>query len=284
LFICLKCLTLRKISSVKIKDIVCALERFAPLPLQEDYDNAGLQVGLTEAEASGALLCLDVTEAVIDEAVALGCNLIVAHHPLLFRGLKTIADGNSVERCVRKAIQNDVAIYAAHTNLDNAEDGVNYKMAEKLGLIDVALLSPRTVKVREGRHERSVKAGSGVIGFLPEPEDSLKFLQRIKSVFHVECLMHNELLARPIQSVALCGGAGDFLLPDAITAEADAFLTGEMHYHQYFGHEQEIQIAVMGHYQSEQFTKEIFYSIIAEEFPELPVYQTAEDTNPIKYL
>lgn len=284
MFICLKCLTLQKISSVKIKDIVCALERFAPLPLQEDYDNAGLQVGLTEAEASGALLCLDVTEGVIDEAVALGCNLIVSHHPLLFRGLKTIADGSSVERCVRKAIQNDVAIYAAHTNLDNAEDGVNYKMAEKLGLIDVALLSPRTVKVREGRHERSVKAGSGVIGFLPEPEDSLKFLQRIKSVFHVECLMHNGLLARPIQSVALCGGAGDFLLSDAITAEADAFLTGEMHYHQYFGHEQEIQIAVMGHYQSEQFTKEIFYSIITEEFPGLPVYQTAEDTNPIKYL
>ncbi len=275
---------MQKILSVKIKEIICALERFAPLPLQEDYDNAGLQVGLTEAEASGALLCLDVTEEVIDEAVSLGCNLIVAHHPLLFRGLKSVADRNLVERCVRKAIQNDVAVYAVHTNLDNAEDGVNYKIAEKLSLVDVSLLCPRTVKVREGRQERSIKAGSGVIGYLPEPEDSLKFLQRIKSVFHVECLMHNELLARPIQSVAICGGAGDFLLSDAIAVEADAFLTGEMHYHTYFGHEQEIQIAVMGHYQSEQFTKDIFYSIIAEEFPELPLYQTAEDTNPIKYL
>ncbi|MCM1108804.1 MAG: Nif3-like dinuclear metal center hexameric protein [Clostridium sp.] len=269
---------------MKIKDIVCALERFAPLPLQEGYDNAGLQVGLTEAEASGALLCLDITEEVIDEAMSLGCNLIVAHHPLLFRGLKTIADRDTVERCVRKAIQNDIAIYASHTNMDSAEDGVNYKIAEMLNLIDVSLLCPRTVKVREGRQERSVKAGSGVIGFLPEPEDSLKFLQRVKSVFHVECLMHNELLNRPVQSVAICGGAGDFLLADAIAAEADVFLTGEMHYHQYFGHEQEIQIAVLGHYQSEQYTKDIFYSIIAEEFPDLLLYRTAVDTNPIKYL
>jgi len=269
---------------VKIKEIVFALERFAPLPLQEDYDNAGLQVGLTEAEASGALLCLDVTEEVIDEALSLGCNLIVAHHPLLFRGLKTVSDRNQVERCVRKAIQNDITIYAAHTNLDNAEDGVNFKMAEKLDLVDVQLIHPRQVRVKDGRHEYSVTAGSGVVGYVREPEDSLKFLQRIKSVFHVECLMHNELLQRPIQSVVICGGAGDFLLDTALRMEADAFLTGEMHYHQYFGHEQDIQIAVLGHYQSEQYTKEIFYSIIGEAFPALPVYVTATDTNPIKYL
>ncbi len=181
---------------MKIKEIVFALERFAPLPLQEDYDNAGLQVGLTEAEASGALLCLDVTEEVIDEALSLGCNLIVAHHPLLFRGLKTVSDRNQVERCVRKAIQNDITIYAAHTNLDNAEDGVNFKMAEKLDLVDVQLIHPRQVRVKDGRHEYSVTAGSGVVGYVREPEDSLKFLQRIKSVFHVECLMHNELLQR----------------------------------------------------------------------------------------
>lgn len=270
---------------MRIKAILDALEGFAPLPLQEDYDNAGLQVGLTEAEASGALLCLDVTENVIDEAVSLGCNLVVAHHPLLFRGLKTVSDRNMVERCVRKAIQNDITVYAAHTNLDNAEDGVNYKIAEKLGLVDVALLGAHTVKVPSGgRHELMVKAGSGVVGYLPEAEDSLKFLQRIKSVFHVECLMHNELLTRPIQSVVICGGAGDFVLDEALQADADAFLTGEMHYHRYFGHEQDIQIAVLGHYQSERYTTEIFQNIITEVCPELPVYTTAEDTNPIKYL
>ena len=191
---------------VKIKEVVFALERFAPLPLQESYDNAGLQVGLTEVEASGALLCLDVTEEVIDEAVSLGCNLIVSHHPLLFHGLKTVSDRNYVERCVRKAIQNDVTVYAAHTNLDNAEDGVNFKIAEKLELEQVRLLLPHPVKVKDGGHEYTVMAGSGVIGVLPQPEDSLKFLQRIKSVFHIECLMHNELLQRPVQSRALRRG------------------------------------------------------------------------------
>lgn len=269
---------------MKIKEIICALERFAPLPLQESYDNAGLQVGLTEAEASGALLCLDVTEEVINEAVDLGCNLIVSHHPLLFRGLKTVSDATQVQRCVRMAVQNDIVIYSAHTNLDNAEDGVNFKIAEKLGLIDVQLMQKHPVRVTIDGREQSVMAGSGVIGYLPAEEDSQEFLQRVKSVFRVECLMHNELMNRPIQSVALCGGAGDFMLDEAIAQECDAFLTGEMHYHQFFGHEQEIQIAVMGHYQSEQFTSEIFYSIIGDVAPQLPVFITQTDTNPIKYL
>ena len=269
---------------VKIKEVVFALERFAPLPLQESYDNAGLQVGLTEAEASGALLCLDVTEEVIDEAVSLGCNLVVSHHPLLFRGLKAVSDRNLAERCVRKAILNDIVIYSAHTNLDNAEDGVNFKIAEKLDLEQVRLLQPHAVKVKDSGREYAVMAGSGVVGTLPEPEDSLKFLQRMKSVFHVECLMHNDLLQRPVRKVVICGGAGDFLLDEAVAQGADAFVTGEMHYHQYFGREQEIQIAVLGHYQSEQYTKEIFYSIIGDVCPELPLYMTSVDTNPIKYL
>ena len=269
---------------MKIKQIIDALEHFAPLPLQESYDNAGLQVGLTEAEASGALLCLDVTEEVVQEAIDMDCNLIVAHHPLLFRGLKTVSDGTQVERVVRMAVKNDIAIYAAHTNLDNVEDGVNYKMADKLGLVDVQLISPRKVKVVEERHERAVMAGSGVLGYFPVPLDSLVFLERVKSAFQVECLMHNEMLNRPIQSVALCGGAGDFVLADAMRLEADAFLTGEMHYHQYFGMEQKIQIGVLGHYQSEQYTVEIFRQILEESAPTLPVYITNVNTNPIKYL
>ena len=252
---------------MKIKEIIDALERFAPLPLQESYDNVGLQVGLTEADVSGALLCLDVTEEVIREAVDLGCNLIVAHHPLLFRGLKCVSDTSQVERCVRMAVKNDICIYAAHTNLDNAEDGVNYKMAEKLGLMDVSPLE-----------------GGGVVGYLPTAEDSLAFLQRVKDVFRVECLEHNELLSRPIQSVALCGGAGAFVLDAAIRQEADAFVTGEMGYHQFFGHEQQIQIAVTGHYQSEQYTREIFYQIVSDLAPELPLFVTNVETNPIRYL
>ena len=125
---------------MKVKEIVCALERFAPLPLQDGWDNAGLQVGLTEAEVTGALLCLDVTEAVVDEAVALGYNLIVSHHPLIFGGLKSITGRNYVERCVLKAIQHGISICSHHTNMDNAMGGVNYKIAEKLGLNNLRIL------------------------------------------------------------------------------------------------------------------------------------------------
>ena len=266
--------------SVKIKDIICALERFAPLPLQESYDNAGLQCGLTTAEVSGALLCLDVTEEVLREAIDLGCNLVVSHHPLLFHGLKTVSDASLVERCVRLAIQSDLCIYAAHTNLDNVEDGVNFKIAEKLGLIDVQFINPRTVAVGT----RSVRCGSGVLGYLPAPEDSLAFLQRVKQAFGVEELQHNQLLERNIQSVAICGGAGDFVLDEAIRAEADSFLTGEMHYHVWFGHEQQIQIAVLGQYESEQYTREILEQVITSAAPLLPLYHTTCQTNPIHIL
>ena len=267
-----------------VAQIEQALFQLAPKDLAFDWDNVGHLEGSPDQEVQRVLVALDVTENVVSEAEKLGCQLIVSHHPLLFHGLKTVSDRNYVERCVRKAIQNDVTVYAAHTNLDNAEDGVNFKIAEKLELEQVRLLLPHPVKVKDGGHEYTVMAGSGVIGVLPQPEDSLKFLQRIKSVFHIECLMHNELLQRPVRKVVLCGGAGDFMLEEALNQKADAFLTGEMHYHQYFGHDQELQIAVMGHYQSEQYTKEIFYSIIGEICPELPLYMTAVDTNPIKYL
>ena len=270
--------------SVKVRDVMRALELFAPLPLQESYDNAGLQVGFTEAEVSGALLCLDVTEEVISEALEMDCDLIVSHHPLLFRGLKRVSDATLPERCLRMALRHDISIYSSHTNLDNTEDGVNFRFAEKLGLLDVELMMPRRVQVRIDGHDQPIKAGSGVIGYLPEGEDSLRFLERVKEVFGVECLMHNELLQRPIQSVALCGGAGDFLLDEAIRLQADAFLTGEMHYHQYFGHEQQIQIGILGHYQSERYTPDIFYSVLSQAFPALPLFRSRIDTNPIKYL
>ncbi len=254
--------------SVKIKEVIAALENFAPLPLQESYDNAGLQIGLTEAEVSGALLCLDVTEDVVSEAVDLGCNLIVSHHPVLFRPLRRVCDETMVQRVVRLAIQNDVAIYSAHTNLDKAEDGVNYKMAEKLGLIDVM---------------PSGKSG-GVVGYLPAEMDARLFLEHVKSVFRLDCLVHNELLERPVQSVCLCGGAGAFVLEEALEHEADAFLTGEMGYHDFFGLEQRVQIGVLGHWESEQFTVELLRDRMQDWFPHLPVYMTEVVTNPVRYL
>ena len=364
---------------MKIKEIVSALERFAPLPLQDGFDNAGLQIGLTDAEATGALLCLDVTEAVLDEAIALGYNMVIAHHPLLFKGCKSITGRNYVERCILKAIKNDIVIYAAHTNLDNAWGGVNFKMAEKLGLKNVRVLEPKenallklvtfvpkdkadevrnalfaagsgcigrydacsynvegegTFRAQEGTHpycgqigelhtEPEVRievilpshrknevlcalltthpyeepafdfyplqntwkqAGAGVIGELEEPETELEFLKRVKKTFEVECLRHSKLTNKKIKAVSLCGGAGSFLIPSAIRQQANVFITGEIKYHEYFDNEGEILLAETGHYESEQYTKEIFYTIIRELFPGLDIQQTKVNTNPIKYM
>ncbi|WP_300728357.1 Nif3-like dinuclear metal center hexameric protein [uncultured Bacteroides sp.] len=364
---------------MKIKEVVSALEMFAPLPLQNGFDNAGLQIGLTDAEAAGALLCLDVTEAVVDEAIEKGCNLIVSHHPLLFKGLKSITGHDYVERCVMKAIKHDIVIVSMHTNLDNAPQGVNYKIAEKIGLKNLQVLEPKessllklvtfvpmkqadevrkalfdagcgcignydacsynvdgkgTFRAGEGTHpfcgkqgelhvepevrietilpafrkSTVVKAlvaahpyeepaydlyplqnswnqvGSGVVGELPEDEDELTFLKRIKCLFEVGCVKHSRLNGRRIRKVALCGGSGAFLLPRAVGCGADVFITGEVKYHDYFFYEDNILVAEIGHYESEQYTKEIFYSIIKEMFPTLKVCMTGVNTNPVNYL
>ncbi|KAA6337210.1 hypothetical protein EZS27_014688 [termite gut metagenome] len=364
---------------MKIKEIICALEQFAPLPLQDDFDNAGLQVGLTEVETTGALLCLDVTEAVIDEALTFNLNLIISHHPLIFRGYKSITGKDYVERCILKAIKHDIVIYSAHTNLDNAFGGVNFKIAEKIGLKDVQILSPKEEnllklitytpfshadKVREAlfsvgcgsignynscsynskgegtfrateratpfcghigemHSEDEIKietvlpfykkpeaikaliethpyeepvydfyplqntwkqAGAGIIGSLAIAEPELEFLKRIKDTLKITCLKHNKPVRHLIQKVALCGGAGAFLLPQAIRNKADAFITGEMKYHDYFGHETEILIAETGHYESEQYTTEIFRTVIKETFPDFTLHISKINTNPIKYL
>ena len=364
---------------MKIKEIVSALERFAPLPLQDGFDNAGLQIGLTEAEATGALLCLDVTEAVLDEAIGLGYNLVIAHHPLLFKGCKSITGRDYVERCILKAIKNDIVIYAAHTNMDNAWGGVNFKIAEKLGLKNVRVLEPKeealvklvtyvpvaqaeevrnvlfaagcgcigrydscsynvegsgTFRAQEGTHpycgavgelhtEAEVRietivpayrkaeavrallkvhpyeepafdlyplqntwqqAGAGVIGELEKPETELEFLKRVKKTFEVECLRHNKLMGREIQTVALCGGAGAFLLPLAIRQRADVFLTGEIKYHEFFGWEDRLLLLEAGHYETEQYTQQLLQEIVKQACPSLPTRLTTVRTNPIHYL
>ena len=254
-----------------IKEVAETLERFAPLPLQESYDNAGLQIGLTDAEeVSGVLLCLDVTEQVVEEAARKGCNLIVAHHPLLFRPLKHITGNTQPERCVVLAIRHGISIYAAHTNLDNAPGGVNFMMAEKLGLQDVRFLQP--LKGADG--------GSGVVGMLPEPVPAADFLAMAAKAFGVEGMRHNGR-QEPVQRVALCGVAGEFLLNEAVKQQADVFLTGEMGYHRYFGLEEVILIGVMGHYESERFTSELLHRVLAQKHPHLRLVRTEVNTNPI---
>lgn len=274
---------------MKIINVVSALEQFAPLPLQEGYDNAGLQVGLTEAEVSGALLCLDVTEAIIDEAIRKECNLVVSHHPLIFHKLRRLCGEDYVQRTVMKALLNHITIVSMHTNMDEAEGGVNFKMAEKLGLNDLRFFGEKKqVALPEGMDDEIgnhiVQAGEGVIGTFGEPLAADDLVLLLKKTFEVACVQANELLRRPIRSVAICGGAGAFLLPKALAEGADAFITGEMHYHEYFGMEQQIQICVIGHYQSEQYTNEIFKSIIAEKCPGVRCCLAETCTNPIIYL
>ncbi len=261
---------------MKIKEVIAALEQFAPLPLQEDYDNAGLQLGLTEAEVSGALLCLDVTEETVAEAVEKGCNLVVSHHPLLFRGLKQIVDADSVQRTVKMAIKNDVTIVSMHTNLDNAVGGVNWKIAEKLGL------ETGRQGVQGVQGVRGEKCGL-YVGTFAKPLSANDFMSLLKTRMEAQCVMTNELLKREIRKVAICGGAGSFMLDDAIAQGADAFVTGEMHYHEYFGHDQEIQIAVIGHYESEHFTNELFKEIIERECKGVRCVMADSQKNPVRY-
>ena len=364
---------------LRIKDIINEIERHAPLSLQEDFDNSGIQIGDINQQATGALLCLDVTEDVVDEAINAGFNLIVSHHPLAFRPFKSLTGKNYVERCMIKACKNDIVIYSAHTNMDNAVGGVNYKLAEMFGLEDVRILSPKkniltklvtfvpedaaetlrkalfkagaghignysscsfnsegngTFLASDDCHpyrgeighlhtEKEIRiemvfpsylkssiissllsahpyeepafdlynlgnewnqAGSGIVGNLPEWEDELIFLQRIKDVLNVECLKHSPLTGRKLRTVAISGGSGAFMINDAITTGADIFITGEAKYNYFFDIENKILLAVIGHYESEICTKDLFFHIISKKFPTFAVQNSIVNSNPIKYL
>ena len=257
---------------MKLKEIIAALERLAPPRLQEEWDNSGLQVGFPEAEVSRVLVCLDITEAIVDEAVAKQCNMIVSHHPLLFKALRQVSDATYQQRCVVRALSAGISIYSAHTSLDNAPGGVNHKIAGLLGLQNLRWLAPL-----EGED-----AGSGLVGELPRPEKDADFLARVRRSFGVQCLRHSALDGREIRRVALCGGAGAFLLGDAVHAGADCFLSGEFHYHDYFENGG-VLLAELGHYQSEQFTQDLLLDWLTANFPGLEVLKTAIDTNPICY-
>lgn len=256
---------------MKIREVIDALERFAPLPLQDDYDNSGLQVGTTETEVSGALLCLDVTREVVEEAISTGCNLIISHHPLLFRPLKRLTDDN-IGSIVIDAVHAGITIYASHTNLDNASSGVNMRIAQILGLTQVKPLD-----------EHPDGNGAGIIGLFKEPLTEQELLALIKQKFDVTCIRHNGELGRRISRMAVCGGAGAFLADKAVEEGADAFMTGEIGYHRFFGYDGVIKLIETGHFESEQFTVDLIADILNEEFPGLKVLKTTSKTNPINY-
>jgi dinuclear metal center YbgI/SA1388 family protein len=370
---------LYKKKTMKIAGIIQFLERIAPLSLQESYDNAGLIVGNSETECKGIITSLDVTESVVEEAMRRNCNLIVAHHPVIFRGIKKLNGKNYVERTVIAAIKNDIAIYAIHTNLDNLVEGVNKKIAEKIGLHGCKTLLPKestlqklvtfcpvknaeevrmalfnagagaigkydecsfnvegsgTFKAGDGSHPfvgkvgtrhqetevrieviypsflqekivRSLKeshpyeevayyihalenvqenVGSGLIGQLPDPVSEKELLQILKEQFQLSVIQHTAFLEKPVDKIAVCGGAGIFLLPNAIAAGAQVYITSDIKYHEFFDADSRIFLTDIGHYESEQFTIELLTELLQGEFSNFAVLKTEINTNPVKYF
>ncbi len=363
-----------------IADIVSYLEQIAPPAYQESYDNARLIVGNKKAIVTGVLICLDAIEAVVDEAIELGCNMIVAHHPIVFGGIKSFTGSNYVERVVIKAIKHDIAIYAAHTNLDNIfKNGVNAKIAEKLGLENTRILAPKRqlleklqvfvpnqameqvsealfaagagnignysdcsfvsngigsfrpnqeanptigkagelelqseqkieviypaylqskiVRAMQAAHpyeevaydiialQNSLQTvGSGLVGTLSEPMEARAFLKKVKEQMQTDCVKHTALIDKPIERVAICGGAGSFLLRHAIAAQADVFITADYKYHEFFDADNALIIADIGHYESEQFTIELFYELLTQKFINFAIHCTKVNTNPVNYI
>lgn len=280
----------------KVKDVIKAIEAVAPLKLQDEWDNSGLQVGFPEDELKGVLVCLDVTEEIVEEAISKGCSMIVSHHPLLFHALKQVSDVTYQQRCVTKALSNGITIYSAHTSLDNAPGGVNYKIAELIGLKKLEWLEPRWVDGEscgeKGANCSQAPAGSGVIGELAQPVEREAFLNKLKEVFGVECLRHSDTgqdskgtenaQSASVKKVALCGGAGAFLMQTALEKGADCFISGEFHYHDYFENGGML-LAELGHYQSEKCTIDLLKDIIGKSVKDVNIISTEINTNPIRY-
>ena len=362
-----------------IKDITNYLETIAPLAFQESYDNCGLIVGDPAMEVTGITICLDSTEEVILDAKKNGCNLVIAHHPIVFSGLKKLNGKKYIERTVISAIKNDVAIYAAHTNMDNIMGGVNQMIADKIGLKNVKILAPKqeilkklvvfvpvehaeklrrslfeagagtignydqcsfnlegtgtfrpgpeaspfegkigerseVIEVRievifEAQKEKSVisamrsahpyeevafdiyalsneyqNVGSGIIGELPQSMDEMSFLKHVKTTMKAGIVKYTALTGKAVNRVAICGGSGSFLLNDALYADAQVFITSDYKYHQFFDAEGKIVIADIGHFESEQYTMDLFKSLILKKFLKFAVRLTEVKTNPVNYL
>ncbi len=362
-----------------LKDLTDYLEDIAPLHYQESYDNAGLLVGAFNKEIRSALISLDCTEAVVDEAISNGYNLIISHHPIVFKGLKKFNGNSYVERVILKAIKNDIAIYAIHTNLDSVINGVNAKICKRIGLKNLKILSPKSGLLKKlvffapvenaqeiknsifsagagsigdyseccfhsegtGSFKASDKAhpfigkinelheepelriemiypliaekkvisallsahpyeevaydlyaldnthqnvGSGMVGELEEMMDGFDFLQQLKDQMATQVIRHTKILDKPVKTIAVCGGSGSFLLPEAMQAKADVFITADFKYHEFFDADEKILIADIGHFESEQFTQDLLLEFITKKFPNFAVRLTENNTNPIKYL
>ena len=257
---------------MKVSDVIGAVEAVAPLHLQDDFDNSGLQVGFPGTSVHRVLTCLDVTEDIVKEASERDCDMIVSHHPLLFHPLRQVSCATYQQRCVVEALARGIAVYSAHTSLDNAPGGINHRLASIIGVHGLQWLVPKP----------GTDGGSGVIGTLDEPLSDSEFLGKLKALFGVECLRHTAPSGRMVNTVAICGGSGAFLLKDARALGADAFVTGEFHYHDFFESEG-VLLAELGHYQSEKCAVQLLADIIGSALPGLDVVPTRLVTNATLY-
>jgi dinuclear metal center YbgI/SA1388 family protein len=364
---------------MKIQSLIGCLEKFAPLSLQEEYDNSGLLIGDKNKDIDKALIAFDITEEILNEAIENKCGLIISHHPLIFKGIKKLTGKNTVERLVIRAIQNDIAIYAIHTNLDNVHQGVNAILGEKLGLTNLKILSAKTSglkklvtfcpteqveKVRNaifeagaghigkydccsynvsgegsfraleganpfvGEHgeihfEKEIRietivpshilnqvvsamvkahpyeevaydiyplenqnsnTGAGMIGVLQHEMPAKEFLLQVKKALGAPAIRHNYLVGHPVKKIAICGGSGGFLIHEAYIAGADIYVTGDLKYHDFFEYKNEMTVVDAGHFETEQFTKELLYSILNKNFPTFALQISKINSNPIFFL
>jgi dinuclear metal center YbgI/SA1388 family protein len=260
----------------KVQEVIDYLHNIAPNNLQESYDNAGLIVGSGEDEVAGVIVSLDCTPEVIQEAMDKGCNLIISHHPIVFRGLKRFNGSDYVEKAVIKAIKNDINLFAIHTNLDNVRiNGVNTKIAEILQLENLDILAP---KDEEG------DTGLGIVGQLMSEMDITKFFSYLKDKMQLKTFKHTMEVKQTVKKVAVCGGSGSFLLSSAIDSGADVFITSDFKYHEFFDHNGKIVIIDIGHYESERFTIDLLYELISNKFSTFAAHCTKINTNPVKYF
>lgn len=259
-----------------IARIIDAINNFAPLSLQESWDNSGVQVGAVDRECTGVLLCVDVTPGIIDEAARRGCNLVIAHHPLLFRGLKQICPGdNVVQQSVIEAIRHDITVFSSHTSLDSTPGGISHRIARMLG---AEVLSP--LSAPEGS-----ETGLGVVAVFDKPLTPAQFVERVKDAFGSSVVRCSAALPdATIRRIALCGGSGGEFIPLAVEKGCDVMLTSDVRYHDFVDFGKRIFIADIGHYESEECAKQIFYDIISDFFPNFAVCKSETERNPINYL
>ncbi len=277
---------------MQIKEIIDYLDLLYPLSLQEDYDNAGHKVGDATQQLTGILVTLDVTDDVIDEALASGFNLVVSHHPMIFAGLKSLVPTNTQTRMLNRLIKNDICVYSAHTNLDNLPGGVSFILGEKLGVRNLKTLKPmcpgkskqQPVQTDANLVTAEQQPGGGAIGELDTPLPYRDFVERVKRVLQLPMIKCSTNPPSDVKCVALCGGSGSFLIDEAARQHADIYLTSDIKYHDYQKAVGTIHLADIGHYESEQFAQELIYNDIIKKFSNFACRITKAKTSYIQYI